>query len=69
MLKIAKNMTIFEKITNYIKTSQQELKKVVWPTRKEVTQHTLLVIGISLGVAIFLGVVDYVLVFVLGLII
>ena len=53
-------MKIFEKITNYIKGSYQEMKKVVWPTRKETTKHTLLVIGISLATAAFIGVFDYV---------
>ncbi len=47
-------------IINYFKQSVEELKKVVWPTRKEATQHTLLVIGISLGIAIFLGALDYI---------
>jgi preprotein translocase subunit SecE len=62
-------MSIIDRIVNYIKGSQLELKKVVWPTKKEVSQHTLLVIGISLGVALFLGVVDYLLTILLGLII
>lgn len=39
--------------------AQAELKKVVWPSKKEVTQYSLLVIGISLAVALFLGVIDY----------
>ena len=52
-------MNIFDRGTNYIKLSIVELKKVVWPTKKEIIRHTLLVIGISLGVAIFLGAVDY----------
>ncbi len=51
---------MLSKITNYLKQSIVELKKVVWPTKKETTQHTLLVIGISLGVAIFLGALDYI---------
>lgn len=50
---------MFKKITTYIKDSQEELKKVVWPSKKETRNHTLLVIGISLGVAIFLGAVDF----------
>lgn len=53
------------KAINYLKTSKTELKKVVWPTKKETTNYTLLVIGISLAVAIFLGVLDYI--FTLGL--
>jgi preprotein translocase subunit SecE len=46
------------KLINYIKESKDELKKVVWPSRKETTKYTLLVIGISLGVAAFLGALD-----------
>jgi preprotein translocase subunit SecE len=49
------------KITNYIKESKDELKKVVWPSRKETIKLTLLVIGISLFVAVFLGAVDFIL--------
>lgn len=47
------------KLANYLKNSYQELKKVVWPTKQETINHTLLVIGISLGVAIFLGALDF----------
>jgi len=47
------------KLTNYFRGSYQELKKVVWPTKKETTNHTLLVIGISLGMAVFLGALDF----------
>lgn len=56
-------MANLEKITQYIKDSKNELKKVTWPTKKEVKQHTFLVIGISVGVALFLGLVDYILTF------
>jgi preprotein translocase subunit SecE len=48
------------KLTTYIHESVAELKKVTWPTKKETYNYTLLVIGISLGVAIFLGVLDYI---------
>lgn len=47
------------KISQYFKDSLIELKKVSWPTREETRSHTLMVIGISLGVAIFLGAADY----------
>jgi preprotein translocase subunit SecE len=50
-----------EKLTNYIKESTAELKKVTWPTKKQTTNYTLLVIGISLVVATFIGVVDFIL--------
>jgi preprotein translocase subunit SecE len=48
------------KLTNYLKESVLEMKKVTWPTKKETYNYTLLVIGISLGVAIFLGILDYI---------
>jgi preprotein translocase subunit SecE len=43
----------------YIKSARTELKKVTWPTRKQTLNYTLLIIGISLGVALFLGLLDY----------
>jgi len=48
-----------EKIINYFKAAMVEIKKVTWPTKKETLQYTVLVILISLGVAAFLGGLDY----------
>ncbi|MBI5621902.1 preprotein translocase subunit SecE [Candidatus Falkowbacteria bacterium] len=48
------------KIVEYFKESKVELKKVTWPTKKETTKHTALVIGISLVLAAFLGLLDYI---------
>ncbi len=49
------------KFINYLKESKEELRKVSWPTRKTTINHTLVVIGVSLAVAIFLGGVDFLL--------
>lgn len=49
-----------DKITNYLKESYSEMKKVTWPSKKETYQYTLLVIGISLTVAVFLWLLDQV---------
>ena len=51
---------MFKKLIDYIKASVQEMKKVTWPTKKELTDYTILVIGISLGVAGFLGLLDFI---------
>jgi preprotein translocase subunit SecE len=51
---------MFNKLINYIKSSIEEMKKVTWPSKKETYNYTVLVIGISLGVAAFLGALDYV---------
>jgi preprotein translocase subunit SecE len=60
---------MFSKLTNYIKTSIEEMKKVSWPTKKETYNYTLLVIGVSVGIAVFLGALDYLFNWLLGLII
>jgi len=54
-------MGITEKTAQYIKESFFEMKNVTWPTKKEVKQHTILVVAISLATAAFLGFCDYIL--------
>ena len=44
----------------YILGSYAEMKKVTWPTRKETIKITIVVIIISLSVAAFLGLLDYI---------
>lgn len=46
------------KLTTYIKESIEEMKKVTWPTKKETYHYTLIIIGISLAMALFLGLLD-----------
>lgn len=47
------------KLVSYVKESKDELKKVIWPSRKETIKFTLLVIGVSLATAVFLGALDF----------
>ena len=54
-------MNPLKKLSDYIKDSIAELKKVTWPTRKQTVNYTLLIIGISLGLAVFIGIIDYIL--------
>ena len=42
----------------FLLEAKVELARVNWPTRKQVLRYTLLVIGISLSVALFLGGLD-----------
>ena len=46
------------KIANYFKGAKEELSKVVWPSKETTINHTLIVIGVSVAVAIFLGIID-----------
>jgi preprotein translocase subunit SecE len=50
-----------QKLTDYIRESIAELKKVTWPSKKQTTNYTLLVVGISLALAIFIGLADFIL--------
>ena len=47
------------RLTSYLKDVRVELGKVNWPTREQTTRYTLLVIGVCLAVAVFLGGLDY----------
>jgi preprotein translocase SecE subunit len=48
-------------IVNYFKTTYQELSRVVWPSRQQTTNHSLIVIAASIVTAIFFGLVDFIL--------
>ena len=52
--------TIPKKINIFFKEVKAEIKKVNWPTRKETIRYTLIVIGASIVVAIFLGGIDFI---------
>ena len=53
-------MKLVKKLVTYIKDAIAEMKKVVWPTKKQTTNYTLIVIAMSIGVAVFFGILDYV---------
>ncbi len=46
--------------TNFLRELRGELRKVVWPTRKEAINLTAVVIALSAGLGIFLGAVDFI---------
>jgi len=46
------------KIITYLKEVNLEIKKISWPTRNETVRYTMLVIGVSVVIALFLGGVD-----------
>jgi len=53
-------MTLTQKINIFFKEVYVELKRVSWLSRKEVLKYTLIVLGITLATAIFLGGLDYI---------
>lgn len=42
----------------FISSIVEELRKVTWPTRKETVRLTAIVIGISLIIGIYIGIID-----------
>lgn len=53
--------SVWERFRQYLREVSYELKKVVWPSRKETIGSTSVVVVIVLISALFLGVVDLVL--------
>ncbi len=48
----------FKKTITFLKEVRLEVKKVNWPTRKQTIRYVLIIIGVSGGVALFLGGLD-----------
>jgi preprotein translocase subunit SecE len=48
------------KITEYLKETKTELKHVVWPKRSQILYYTLIVIVLSVLVAYYLSVFDFI---------
>ncbi len=52
---------LFGKIGVFLSEVKLEAKKVTWPSRKEALKYTIIVVGVSVTVAAFLGGLDYIL--------
>ncbi|MDP2638965.1 MAG: preprotein translocase subunit SecE [Candidatus Azambacteria bacterium] len=52
-------MSNLDKVKNYFKEVKIEMAKVSWPTKNDTINYTLVVIGVSIAVAIFLGALDF----------
>ncbi|MCL4404286.1 preprotein translocase subunit SecE [Patescibacteria group bacterium] len=53
------------KIKNFFRESREELKRVNWPRRDETVRYTVFVIVFSVGLSLFLGLLDFIFVQVL----
>jgi preprotein translocase subunit SecE len=56
-------------LVRYLKETRAELRKVSWPTREEATNLTLIVLGVTAAMAIFMGAVDLVFQTLIGLLV
>ena len=50
---------MFGKLINFLKEVKMEVRKINWPSREQTTRYTLVVLGVSLAVAMFLGGLDF----------
>jgi preprotein translocase subunit SecE len=52
-------MKLVNKISQFFKESYAEARKVSWPGRKQLTEHSLIVLGAIIISLIIIGAVDY----------
>ena len=51
---------MFVKIITFLKEVKLEIRKVNWPSRQQTIRYTVIVLGISAAVAVFLGSFDFI---------
>jgi preprotein translocase subunit SecE len=56
---------MFTKLSLFLRESKQELQRVNWPTTQETVRLTGVVVGVSLVIAVFLGVADMIFLYLL----
>lgn len=44
---------------DYLKDTRAELRHVSWPTRQQAIAYTIIVLGLSIIVGLFLGLLDF----------
>ncbi len=64
---VSKKPGLFARAKTFWKETKSEVKKVVWPTPKQVLNNTLIVIAVVILAAVFIGVVDALFKFLAGL--
>lgn len=48
------------KFTEYLKETKGELKHVIWPSRSQTIFYTIVVVVVSVLIAYFLGIFDFI---------
>ncbi len=59
---------MFKRLVKFIKEVRNELKRVTWPSRNELRGSTTVVIVIVLVLAVFIGLVDRALTFLVAIV-
>lgn len=56
----SKKPGLFTRLKSFCRETKSEVSKVVWPTPKQVLNNTLIVLGMVILSAVFIGLVDFV---------
>lgn len=64
-LNTENRMSALDTTVKYFRESYTEMKNVVWPSRRQIVMHTVLVIVFSVVIAAFLGLLDILFAFIL----
>ncbi len=51
----------FKWFFRYLRESKEEMRKVTWPSKKDTTTYTIVVIVLSIAIAAFFGGLDWLL--------
>lgn len=51
--------SIFMQFIDYLRDTKAELRHVSWPTQKQAINYTIIVLIISIGTGVFLGILDF----------
>lgn len=52
-------MSVITRTKDYFQGAYSEMRKVTWPTKKQTINYSLFVIGMSLTMMVFFGLLDY----------
>ena len=47
------------RVVRYLRSTRSELRKVIWPTREETVNLTIIVLAVTVGMSAFLAIVDF----------
>jgi len=66
---VLKYKIFMDKFVAFLKDVKLEMGRVNWPTKDQTTKYTLVVIGMSIFLALFLGLLDSVFSYIINLLI
>lgn len=50
---------MISRLQTYLIEAVAEIRKVIWPNRKQTINYTILVVIMSVGMALFFGILDF----------